>query len=72
MFYCISKKEFSVVLFYGTQFFSKKSVKNSVHFRKFSQKINVLRLKMVLNGKILKNFDEITYKTPHKPFLEKF
>ena len=72
MFYCIFKKEFSVVLFYGTQFFSKKSVKNSIHFRKFFQKINVLRFKMVSNGKILKNFDEITYKTPHRLFLENF
>ena len=24
---------------------------------------------MVSNGKILKNFDESTYKTPHRPFL---
>ena len=35
MFYCLFKKEFSAVLFYGTQFFSKKSVENSIHFRKF-------------------------------------
>ena len=27
---------------------------------------------MVSNKKILKNFDEITYKTPHRPFLENF
>ena len=27
---------------------------------------------MVSNGKIMKNFDEITHKTPHRLFLEKF
>ena len=32
MFYCISKKEFSAVLFYGAQFFSKKSVKTRFIF----------------------------------------
>ena len=32
----------------------------------FLQKINVLRFKIVSNGKILKNFDEITQKTPHR------
>ena len=36
------------------------------------QKIDVLRFKMVSNGKILKNFDEIAYKTPHRLFLENF
>ena len=60
------------MLFYGTQFSSKKSVKNSIHFRNFFQKINVLRFKMVSNGKILKNFDEITHKTPHRLFFENF
>ena len=46
--------------------------KNSKNFRKFSQKINVLRFKMVLNGRILMDFDEIAHKTPHRLFLEKF
>ena len=41
------------------------------NFQKFSQKINVLRFKMVLNGRILKSFDEIAHKTPQRPFLEK-
>ena len=36
------------------------------------QKVNVLRFKMVSNGKILKKFDEITYKTSHNPFLKNF
>ena len=36
------------------------------------QKIYVLRFKMVSNGKILKNLDEITYKNPHRPFSENF
>ena len=34
-------------------------------FRKYFQEINVLRFKMVSNGRILKNFDEIAHKTPH-------
>ena len=72
MFYCFFKWQFSAVLFYGTQFSSKKSVKNSIHFRIFFQKINVLRFKMVSNGKILKNSDEITHKTPHMLFFENF
>ena len=61
------------VLFNGTQFLSKKSDKNSIFFPIFLlQKINVLRFKMVSNGKSLKYFDEISYKIPDRPFLEKF
>ena len=30
------------------------------------------RVKTVSNGKILKNFDEITHKTPHRLFFENF
>ena len=52
--------------------FLEKSVKNSIHFWKFFQKINVLRFKMVSNGKTLKNFDEISNKTPHWMFFENF
>ena len=52
------------------QIFLEKSAKNSIHFQRFFQKINVLRFKMVSNGKILKNFDEITHKTPYRLFLE--
>ena len=63
---------FGVWLFYGTQFFSKKSAKSSIHFWTFKKKIYGCRFKMVPNGKILKNFDEIAYKTPHRPFLETF
>ena len=54
------------------QIFLKTSVKNSIHFRKFLLKINVLRFKMVSNDKILKNFDETTHTTPHRLFLEIF
>ena len=72
MFYCISKKEFWECVVLLDQFFLEKSVKNSIHFWKFFQKINVLRLKMVSNGKILKNFDEITHKTPLRLFFENF
>ena len=72
MFYCIFKKEFWGCVVLWDQIFLEKSPKNSKNFRKFSQKINVLRFKMVLNGRILKNFDEIAHKTPHRPFLEKF
>ena len=36
------------------------------------QKKYILLFKMVSNGKILKNIDKITYKTPYRPFLENF
>ena len=39
-------------------------------FPDFFQEIIVLRCKMVSNGKIFKNLDEITYKTPHRPFFD--
>ena len=76
MFYCIFNKEFSEIwglcCSMGPYFFEK-SAKNSIHSRIFLQKkINVLRFKIISNGKILKNFDEITYNTSHWPFLENF
>ena len=52
--------------------FLKKSAKTSIHLRNFFQKINVLRFKMVSNGKILKNFYEITHKSPHMLHIENF
>ena len=58
------------MLFYGTKFFSKNRPKIRNIFENFHKKISVLRFKMVSNGKILKNIDEITHKTPHRPFLE--
>ena len=72
MFYCIFKKESWGCVVLGDQISLEKSVKNSIHFRNFFQKINVLRFKMVSNGKILKNFDEITHKTPHWLFFGNF
>ena len=72
MFCCIFKKKFLGCVVLWDQIFLEKSVKNSIHFRKCFQKINVLRFKMVLIGKILKNFDEITHKTPHRLFFGKF
>ena len=72
MFYCIFKKEFWGCVVLWDQIFLEKSVKNSIHFRKFFQKINVLRFKMVSNGEIMKNFDEITHKSPHSVFFENF
>ena len=69
-------KEFSEIwglcCFQGSYFFSKKSTKNSIRFWRFFQKINVLRFKMVSNRKLLRNFHEITYTTPNRPFLENF
>ena len=50
------------------QIFLEKSVKNAIYFRKFFHKTNFLSLKMVSNSKILKNFDEITHKTPYRQF----
>ena len=38
--------------------FPRNRSKSSVHFLNFYQKINVLRFKIVSNGKILKNFDD--------------
>ena len=71
-----------VLLYFATQFWScvilwdpiflEKSAKNSIDFRKIVQKVDVLRLKTVSNRKIMKNFDEIAYITPHRPFLVKF
>ena len=55
----------------GPNFFRKIS-QNSIHFRNFFQKINVLHFKMVLNGTILKHLDKITHKTPHRLFFENF
>ena len=72
MFYCIFKKEFWECVVLWDQIFLEKSPKNSKNFRIFFQKINVLRFKMVLNGRILMNIDEIAHKTPHKLLLEKF
>ena len=72
MFYCIFKKEFWGCVVLWDQIFLEKSPKNSKNFRKFSQKINVLRFKMVLNGRILMNFDVIAHKTPHRLFFGKF
>ena len=75
MLYCIFKKEFSEILglcYSMRPSFSKKSAKNTIHFRKFLQKINALTFIMVSNGEILKNFDEVTHKTSHCPFLENF
>ena len=68
MFYCIFKKEFWECVVLWDQIFFEKSAENSKNFRKFSQKINVLGFKIVLNGRILKNLDEIVHKTPHMPF----
>ena len=55
MFYFIFKKEFSAVLFYGTQFISKKSVKKSIHFWNFFSKNQCLTLQ---NGYKWKDFVE--------------
>ena len=72
MFYCIFKKEFWECVVLWDQIFLEKSPKNSKTFRKFYQKISVLRFKMVLNGKILMNFNVISHKTPHRLFFEKY
>ena len=72
MFYCFFKWQFLGCVVLWDQIFVEKSPKNSKNFRKFSQKNNVLRFKMVLNGRILMNFDKIAHKTPHKLFLETF
>ena len=75
IFYSFFKKEFSEIwglcCSMGPNFFEN-FAKNSKNFQKFSQKINVLRFKMVLNGRILMNFDVIAHKTPHRLFFEKF
>ena len=53
--------------------FSRKIAQKFEKFSKiFSKKNNVLRFKMVLNGRILMNFDKIAHKTPHRLFLETF
>ena len=72
MFYCFFKWQFLGCVVLWDQIFVEKSAKNSKNFRKFSQKNNVLRFKMVLNGRILMNFDKIAHKTPHRLFLETF
>ena len=76
IFHCIFKKEFSEIrdlcCFMGPNFSRKNLSKIWYIFATFFQKINVLRFRMVSNGKVLKNFDEITFKTPHRLFLEKF
>ena len=73
MFYCIFKWQFLGCVVLWDQIFVEKSPKNSKNFRKFFQKKNnVLRFKMVLNGRILMNFDKIAHKTPHRRFLETF
>ena len=46
--------------------------KNLVFFEKIIKKSMFLRFKMVWNGKIFKNFDEITHKTPNRLFFEMF
>ena len=72
MFYCFFKWQFLGCVVLWDQIFVEKSPKNSKNFRKFFQKNNVLRFKMVLNGRILMNFDKIAHKTPHRLFLETF
>ena len=60
------------VLFYGTKFLSKNRPKIRKIFENFFKKKHVFCFKMVLNGRILMNFDKIAHKTPHKLFLETF
>ena len=70
MFYCILRRNFGSVLFYGTKLFSK----NRPKIRKICEnflKNQCFSLQNDLKWKDLKNFDEIAHKTTHRPFLQK-
>ena len=66
------RRNFRLCCSMGPNFSRKNLSKIRYIFEKFFKKINVLCFKTVSNGKILKNFDEIAYKTPHRLFLENF
>ena len=54
MFYCIFAMQIRGCVALWNPIFLAKSAKNSIHFRKFFQKINFLRFTMVSNEKILR------------------